>query len=98
MYSNREFQNDGYILLASAILEAYREDYANLFPRSCKTYSDFLFYDTRDFAPLRKTLLNNLQAGPLRSVVDVDVCRRAFEQQRHENMRDYGITWECAYD
>ena len=98
MYSNREFQNDGYILLASAILEAYREDYANLFPKSCKTYSDFLFYDTRDFAPLRKTLLHNLQFGPLRSVVDVDVCRRVFEQQRQENMRDYGITWGCAYE
>lgn len=98
VYANREYNNNGYILLATAILEAYREDYSMLFPKCCKTYSEYRFQDISIYAPQRQSILHNLINGPIHSVVDYTVCKYAFEQNRKDQMKKYGIKWCEAYE
>lgn len=97
MYANREFDIDGYLLLAAAILEAYREDYSSLFPKCCKTYADYQYQDITIYAPQRRHILENLKNGPIHSIIDYTICKRAFEQNREKQMIKYGIEWSEAY-
>ncbi len=98
MYAGRELGNDGYVLLAEAILDAAREDYSYMFPKYCKTYKDFQYYDTKEYAPKRRSLIRHLCNSAVRQVIDKEILLQAFEKSRFDKMRWYGITWEEAYD
>lgn len=85
--------SDGWLLLANAILEDYMEQYAELFPKCANTQQEYTNRDITYFLPRREKLMYHLVRSPIRHIVDVDVCRRAFEQAREARKKELEIEW-----
>ena len=85
---------DGYILLAEAIVDAAAVEYSYLFPTNAKSQAEFTLLDiTKGYASQRESILQGLSRSAVRSIIDYDVCKTAFERRRHIEMRRLGIKW-----
>lgn len=85
---------DGYILLAEAIIDAAAEEYSYLFPTTAQSQAEFTFLDmTKGYAMQRESILRGLSRSAVRSIVDYDVCKTAFERRRFAEMQRLGIEW-----
>ena len=95
MYANgpEESKVDGYQLLAEAIIEQAATDYAELFPATARSQSEYNFLDAKKYAPARRSILRNLCNSGVKSVVEYEICYAAFEKRRRENMMEQGVYW-----
>lgn len=90
---NLESNEDGYTLLAKAIISQAAEEYAELFPVNISSQLEFTKVDSREYAPKRRSILRKLCTGPLRSILDYELCYDAFEKRRRQVMREQGVEW-----
>lgn len=85
---------DGYMRLAEAIIEQAAEDYASLYPIEARSQSEFTYLDIKyGYTVQRESILRNLVNSGVRSVVDYNICKDAFEQRRKNLMQEQGIKW-----
>lgn len=90
---NLDSNEDGYTLLAKAIITQAAEDYARLFPTDVSSQFEFTEIDAEEYAPRRRAILRRLCNGPLKSILDYDVCKDAFEKRRKQVMHEQGVKW-----
>lgn len=85
---------DGYTRLAEAIIDAAAEEYSYLFPTTATSQAEFTFLDdTKGYKADRERILRQLSKSAVRSIVDYDVCKTAFERRRIDEMNKLGIKW-----
>ena len=85
---------DGYVRLAEAIIDAAAEEYSYLFPTTARSQAEFTFLDdTKGYKAQREFILRSLCKSAVRSIVDYDVCKTAFERRRIDEMSKLRIKW-----
>lgn len=90
---NLDSNEDGYTLLAKAIIYQAAEDYSELFPANTNSQEEFTEVDDREYAPRRRVILSKRCSGPLRSILDYELCYDAFEKRRRQVMQEQGVKW-----
>lgn len=90
--------DDCWVILAKEIMSSYSLSYANQICTSAFSQFDYDRIDKQKFAPQRKSILRRVKYGPLRNVVDMDSVFYAFEQERKDNLKQWGISWVDRYD
>lgn len=87
-------REDGWMMLASAIMESYAEEYAEMFPRDAVSQEDYDSKDLLYYKLQRERILNRVATGPLRHMAVKDIYRRGFEMMRERYKKDAGVPWE----
>ena len=88
-----EYNGDGWIMLAQAIVSSYADEYAELFPRNAISQEDYTTKDLLYYKKRRDGILNRVRTGPVKHLADYAVCKRGFDMRREECKRQANIHW-----
>lgn len=89
-----EGYTDGYLRLAEAIIEQAAKDYSMLFPLTARTKSEYETLDiVKGYARERERILRSLCNGGVKTIVDYDICKAAFDQRLEIEKQKMGIYW-----
>ena len=86
-----------WVILAKEIMSAYSNSYSNQIVTNAFSQMEYDKLDKQRFAPQRRSILRKVKYGPLRSVVDMSSVFRAFEKERKEKLKSWGIRWTDTY-
>ena len=87
-----------WVMLAKAIMSSYSISYINLIPTTARSQMEYDELDQKKYAPQRKSVLRRVKYGPLKSMIDIDAVYSAFERQRKDNLKTWGIHWVDRYN
>lgn len=91
-------EDECWVILAKEIMAFYAQSYANLVVVNAFSQMEYDKLDKQRCAPQRRSLLRKVKYGPLRSIVDMSSVYSAFEKQRKENLRSWGVCWKDTYE
>lgn len=86
-----------WVILAKEIMSSYALSYSNQVITSAFSQVEYEKLDKQRCVPQRRSILKRVKYGPLRSVVDMPAVYSAFEKQRKENLRSWGVRWKDTY-
>lgn len=89
----RDHNEDGWMLLANAIMESYAEEYASMFPKDAASQDEYTAKDLLYYQRRRESILNSVTHGPLRHMADRGVCKAGFDAMREQSKLQAGVPW-----
>lgn len=93
------YSDECWVQLAKEIMRGYANKYAYQIPTTALTQLEYDELDKKTYLPIRRSILNNIRRGPLRSVADLPSIYRALEEQRIAYKQSMGIQWkDTEYD
>lgn len=85
---------NGYIRLAEAIIEQAAKDYSSLFPLTARTKSEYETLDiSKGYARERERILRSLCESGVKTMIDYDICKSAFDHRLEIEKQKMGIYW-----
>ena len=92
------YEDDCWMLLAKEIMTSYADKYSYQIVTTAYSQEEYDKLDKRTYLPIRRSILRNIENGPLRSIVNMSAVYSGLERKRKAMLESMGIIWKDNND